>query len=136
MAVADDIRKIETGETGNPNDPFEQGWFSRVRARKVLGDNINKKPFVRVWAAIKTVASPMSQDKITAIADAIGWRIVQLVNPDVPKVLDFGDMSVIQFHYFLLTADKDVLRQAITNAKLLNKWPSDYTGIADFEVGK
>lgn len=135
MAAADDVRNFQTGETGDPNNPFEQGWFSRIRARKVLGDNVNKKPFTRAWAAIKTVASPMQQDKLTAVADAVGWRAVQTVTPNVPAVLDYGDMALIQFHYFLLSADPAILAQAVINAKALNKWPTGYTGIADFEAG-
>lgn len=125
---------IERGETGDPNSPFEQGWMSRIRARKVLGDNVNKKPFTRAWGAIKTVASCMGQDKLTAVADAVGWR---RVNTDgaTPTVVDVGDILLIQWEYFKLTADPVKLKQAVENAKKLEKWPVGYTGIADFEAG-
>lgn len=139
MAAADDIRNFETGE--KPGDPtgFEQGWFSPVRARKVLGNRVKKAPFWRAWANIKTAASPMVQDKLTAVADAVGWRRTTV--PDglnstiVPAVVDVGDIILIQWEYFLLIADNATLKQAVTNAGLLQKWPANFPGAADFEQG-
>ena len=136
MAAADDILNIQQGTTGDPNNPYVQGWMSRVRARKVLGDNVKKTPFTRAWAAIKTVASCMQQDKITAIADAVGWRRTTVdTSFGVPPVVDFGDMALVQWEYFLLTADKTILTQALHNAGLLEKWPANFPGAADFEQG-
>lgn len=142
MAAADDIRNFQTGETGNPNDPFNQGWMSHIRARKALGDNVKKAPFTRAWGTIKTVASCMQQDKLTAIADAVGWRDVN-VEPDLialglPKVVDVGDVIKIAWHYFKLAANRDIMKQAIINAKVFNKWPDDYSAteaVASFEKG-
>jgi hypothetical protein len=135
MAAADDIRNFETGE--NPRDPsgFEQGWFSRIRARKRLGDNVGKGPFTRAWANVKVAASPMVQDKLTAIADAVGFRRVTVSNTVVPPVVDFGDMALIQWEYFLLSADPDLLKQAVINANTVMKWPAGYGGAAPFEAG-
>lgn len=136
MAAADDVRNFETGETGDPNNPFQQGWFSRIRARKVLGDNVNKAPFVRMWGKIRTVASPMEQDKLTAVSDAVGFRRVNAVPsnvPNFPTVVDVGDMIVVWWEYFKLIADPATLKQAIENAKAFPNWPAGYTGAADFD---
>lgn len=135
MAAADDVRNFETGE--NPKDPtgFEQGWFSPVRARKVLGNRVKKAPFIRKWAGGQTAASPMVQDKLTAVADAVGWR---RTNPNtvggvVPAVTDVGDKLLIQWEYFLLTADPKILAQAVANAKQFVNWPAGFEGAADFD---
>jgi hypothetical protein len=135
MVADQDVRNYETGE--KPGDPsgYEQGWFSRIRARKRLGDNVNKAPFTRSWGSVNVAASPMQQDKLTAIADAVGWRITQNVSTVVPPVLDYGDMALLHFHYFLLTADPVKLAQAVQNADLVAKWPAGYTGAAPFEQG-
>lgn len=136
MAAADDIENYEQGTTGDPTNPYVQGWMSRIRARKVLGDNVKKAPFTRIWGAIKAVASPMQQDKITAIADAVGWRRTTVdTSTGVPPVVDVGDMILVQWEYFLLSADKTILAQALSNAGLLEKWPTNFPGAADFEQG-
>jgi hypothetical protein len=135
MAAADGILNIQQGTTGDPNNPYVQGWMSRVRGRKVLGDNVKKYPFTRAWAAIKTVASCMQQDKLTAVADAVGWRRTVVSSSVVPAVVDFGDIVLLQWEYFLLTADQGVLQQAVVNAGLLEKWPANFPGAADFEQG-
>lgn len=132
------VYNIETGVGPNPDGTgFTSGWFSRIRGRKVLGDNVKKTPFTRTLANTgqQVVSSPMNQDKITAIADAVGWRIVQNVTTTVPSVLDYGDMAVLQFHYFLLDADPTKLAQAAENAGLFLKWPAGYTGAASFDTG-
>jgi hypothetical protein len=132
-----DQQALQIEQGANPADPsgFEQGWFSRIRARKRLGDNVNKKPFTRAWANIKVAASPMNQDKSTAVADAVGWRRVTVNNAVVPPVVDFGDIQLIQWEYFLLTADPEKLKQAVANANIVKPWPVGYQGAADFEVG-
>lgn len=139
MAAADDVRNYQTGETGKPANPFEQGWFSHVRARKALGDTVKKAPFVRQWANIKTAASPMQQDKLTAVADAVGWRQVNPEQPPiVPEVVDVGDMIMIAWEVFKLIVPKAILAQAVANAKKFNKWPDAYSAteaVADFEKG-
>lgn len=135
MAAADDVKNYQTGETGNPASPFSIPWLSRIRARKVLSDNVHKEPFTRVWANVKAVASCMQQDKLTAIADAVGWR---RVNTDgiTPGVTDFGDNALIQWEYFKLTADPKILAQAVANAKTIAPWPKEFfDGVADFEQG-
>lgn len=132
------VYNIELGVGPTPDATgFTSGWFSRIRGRKVFGDNVNKQPFTRTLAnsGEQVVASPMNQDKITAIADAVGWRIVQNVTTAVPEVLDYGDMALLQFHYFLLTADEATLTKAATNAGLFLKWPAGYTGAASFDTG-
>lgn len=135
MTASQDVYNYETGE--KPSDPtgFEQGWFSRIRARKRLGDNVSKKPFVRSWGTTKVAASPMVQDKLTAVADAVGFRRVTVGNPTVPPVVDVSDIITIAWEYFLLTADPKILAQAVANANLVGKWPDGYQGAADFEVG-
>lgn len=139
MSAANDVRNFETGETGNPNAPFEQGWFSHVRARKALGDTVKKAPFVRRWANVKTAASPMNQDKITSIADAVGWRTVNPEQPPiVPEVVDVGDMIMISWEVLKLIVPPTILAQAVSNAKKFNKWPAAYSAteaVADFEKG-
>lgn len=139
MAAADDVRNFQTGETGNPADPFVQGWFSHVRARKALGDNVKKAPFVRIWGAVKTAASPMLQDKLTAVSDAVGWRHVNPEQPQiVPEVVDVGDMILIAWEVFKLIVPQAILAKAVQNAKTFNKWPADYSNtpaVADFEKG-
>jgi hypothetical protein len=136
MAAADDIENYQQGTTGDPANPYVQGWMSRIRARKVLGDNVKKEPYTRIWGAIKAVASPMQQDKITAIADAVGWRRTTVnTSNGVPPVVDVGDMILVQWEAFLLTVDPAVLKQALINAGLLEKWPANFPGAAVFEQG-
>lgn len=124
----------------DPADPsgFAQGWFARVRARKVLGDNVKKLPFVRSWVAngqtVNVVASPMEQDKITAIADAVGFRRVAVSNSMIPPVVDVGDMITIWWEYFLLTADQATLTKAVANAGAFPNWPAGYQGRASFDT--
>lgn len=136
MTADQDALNIEQGT--DPNDPtgFVEGWMARVRARKVLGDNVDKQPFVRTLLNTNTevVATPMSQDKVTGAADAIGWR---RVNPEaaLPAVVDVGDILVIWWEYFKLTADPATLAQAVANAKAFPKWPPGYTGAASFDTG-
>jgi len=127
------VLSFETGE--NPADPsgFEQGWFSRIRARKVLGDTVNKLPFVRSWGSVNVVASPMQQDKITAVADAVGYRRVAVSNTVIPPVVDVGDMLLIMWEYFVLTADQATLATAVANAATFKDWPAGYTGSASFD---
>jgi hypothetical protein len=128
--------RIEKGESPADASGFEQGWFSRIRARKRLGDNINKGPFTRAWGNVKVAASPMNQDKNTAIADAVGWRRVATESaPIVPAVVDVGDIFLIQWEYFKLTADPKILAQAVANAAIVKPWPAGYQGVAPFEVG-
>lgn len=135
MTADQDALAIEQGT--NPSDPsgFEQGWMSRIRGRKVLGDNVKKGPFVRSWTIngvlTQVVASCMNQDKITAIADAIGWRRVD----STQSVRDVGDMITIAWEYFLLTADPATLKQAIANAGVEWQWPAGYVGAAPFDTG-
>lgn len=140
MTADQDALNIEQGT--DPNDPtgFVEGWMSRVRARKVLGDNINKAPYVRTLLNTNTevVATPMSQDKVTAAADAVGWRSINAVLADVanmPDVVDVSDILKIWWEYFKLTADPATLTQAITNAKAFPKWPAGYEGAAPFDTG-
>lgn len=136
MAAADDILNIQQGTTGDPTNPFVIAWLSRVRGRKVLGDNVKKAPYTRIWGTVKAVASCMQQDKLTAIADAVGWRRTTVdTSTGVPAVVDVGDMILVQWEAFLLTVDKDVLKQALINAGLLEKWPANFPGAADFEQG-
>lgn len=132
-----DQQALQIEQGANPADPsgFEQGWFSRVRARKRLGDNVNKKPFTRQWGNTKVAASPMNQDKGTAVADAVGYRRVTVNKGVVPDVVDVGDILLIQWEYFLLTADPKILAQAVANAAIVKAWPAGYQGAADFEVG-
>jgi hypothetical protein len=129
-----DVLSIEQGADPNPTG-FQQGWMSRIRGRKIVGDNINKAPFTRSWTVngvlTQVVASCMNQDKITAIADAVGFRVVD----SAKRVLDVGDMIVIGWEYFLLKAEPDILAQAISNASVQRKWPSGYKGSAPFDTG-
>jgi hypothetical protein len=128
--------RIEQGANSQDPSGFEQGWFSRIRARKRLGDNVNKGPFTRQWGNVKVAASPMNQDKNTAIADAVGWRRVATESaPVVPAVVDVGDILLIQWEYFKLTADPKILAQAVANANIVKPWPAGYPGAASFEVG-
>lgn len=137
--VADDIRNFETGEKPGSPTGFEQGWFSHVRARKALGDTVKKAPFVRFWPGGRTAASPMVQDKLTAVADAVGWRTVNPEQPPVvPEVTDVGDMIMIGWEVLKLIVPPAILVQAVSNAKKFNKWPAAYSAteaVADFEKG-
>lgn len=135
MNADQEALRIEKGENPADSSGFEQGWFSRIRARKRLGDNVNKGPFTRQWGNTKVAASPMNQDKNTAIADAVGWRRVTVNRGIVPDVVDVGDMHLIQWEYFLLTADPKILTQAVANANIVKPWPVGYPGVAPFEVG-
>lgn len=134
MTADQDVLAIEQGADPNPTG-FQQGWMSRIRARKTLGDNVNKAPFTRSWTVngvlTQVVASCMNQDKITAIADAVGWRRVDSTG----AVRDVGDMILIGWEYFVLKADPATLAQAITNAGVEKKWPAGYTGAAPFDTG-
>jgi hypothetical protein len=139
MTADQDALAIEQGTAPNPTG-FNQGWMSRVFARKVLGDNVNKQPFTRTMADTgqQVVATPMSQDKVTGIADAVAWRRINAVPADVPNmpdVVDVGDILVIWWEYFKLTADPATLAQAITNAQAFPKWPAGYAGAASFDTG-
>jgi hypothetical protein len=133
MAADQDAVNIEQGTDPNSPTGFVQGWFSRIRARKVLGDNVNKAPYTRQWPGGQTVASPMSQDKVTAIADAVGWRKVTVNNPAVPAVVDVGDMIAIAWEYFLLESDPAKLAQAVKNAGLFLQWPAGYQGKSNLD---
>lgn len=115
-----------------PGDPtgFSQFAMVRGRARKVLGDVIGKLPFTRSWGNVNVVATPSDYDHGTLTAEQIAWRYVDSTG----AVMDFGDMQLIKWEYFLLTADPKILTQAINNAKTLRKWPTGYTGIAPFEA--
>jgi hypothetical protein len=126
-----DSQAVNIEQGSDPTNPtgFVQGWFSRIRARKVKGDNINKAPFTRSWGTTSVVASPMEQDKVTATADATGFRYVDSTN----DVLDVGDMIVVAWEYFLLKADPATLKQALVNASTLRNWPAGYTGNAPFD---
>lgn len=134
MTADQDAYNDETGQL--PGDPtgFQQGWFSRIRGRKLVGDNVNKKPFTRSWTingqTTNVVASPMEQDKLTAVADAVGFRVVDSAN----TVRDVGDMIAIAWEYFLLKADPSVLTQAVANASTLRDWPAGYAGNAAFDT--
>lgn len=132
-----DQQALQIEQGANPSDPsgFEQGWFSRIRARKRLGDNVNKQPFTRSWGATQVAASPMEQDKNTAIADAAGFRRVAVSNAVIPSVVDVGDMITVWWEYFLLTADQATLAKAVANADIVMPWPAGYIGAAPFEVG-
>lgn len=119
----------------NPSDPsgFAQYWMSRIRARKVKGDNVKKGPFTRSWTVngktTNVVASPSEQDKGTAVADATGFRYVDSTN----DVVDVGDMLVVWWEYFLLSADPTKLAQALKNAGTARNWPAGYSGNASFD---
>lgn len=125
----------------SPGDPtgYKQGWMSRVWARKVLGDNVNKQPFTREWTIggvlTQVVATPMDQDKITGTADALAWRRVAISNTVIPSVVDVSDMIVIAWEYFLLAANQTLLAQAVKNAYMFPKWPAGYAGAASFDTG-
>jgi hypothetical protein len=135
-----DQQAVQIEQGADPTDPsgFNQGWFSRIRARKMLSDNVSKLPFVRSWgtgaSAVNVVASPMEQDKLTAVADAVGYRRVAVSNTVIPGVVDVGDMILIMWEYFVLTADTATLTQAVTNAKTFRDWPAGYTGNASFDA--
>lgn len=119
----------------NPNDPtgYAQYWMSRVRARKVKGDNVKKGPFTRSWTVngvtTNVVATPSEQDKVTAICDGTGYRYVDSTN----DVVDHGDIQVVLYEYFLLK-DPAGMAQAIANAKIERNWPAGYTGNAAFDT--
>lgn len=134
MTADQDAYNDETGQL--PSDPsgYQQGWFSRIRARKLVGDNVNKLPFTRSWTVngktTNVAASPMEQDKLTAVADAVGFRVVD----STAAVRDVGDMIAIWWEYFLLSADPTILAKAITNASTFRSWPAGYTGNAPFDT--
>lgn len=125
----------------NPGDPsgYAQWSMSRVRARKVLSDNVNKGPYTRSWTingqVVNVVASPANQDKGTAVADAVGWRRVNPeANTPLPPVVDVGDIIVIAWEYFKLVANPAILVEAVANAKLFSHWPVGYEGAASFDL--
>lgn len=120
----------------SPTDPtgYAQYWMSRIRARKIKGDNIDKGPFTRSWTVngvtTNVVASPSEQDKGTAVADATGFRYVDSTN----DVVDVGDMLIV-FYEYLILKDPTGLAEAIKNAGVLRDWPTGYTGAASFDTG-
>lgn len=118
----------------DPADPtgFEQYAFVRVRARKVLGDVVKKLPFTRSWGSVQVAATPSDLDHNIGSSEQTSWRYIDSQN----QVRDLGDMELIRWEYFLLTADPKILSQAIANASVLRAWPAGFPGAPSFEVGQ
>lgn len=121
----------------SPGDPtgYTQYWMVRGRARKVLGDIVSKLPFTRSWTiggvTTNVVATPSEYDHSTLTTEQVGWRYVDSTD----AVRDLGDMELIRWEYFLLTADPTTLAKAIANASVERAWPAGYLGAAPFDTG-
>lgn len=134
MTADQDVQNAINGASTADPTGFNQFSMVRGRARKRLGDVINKLPFTRSWTingvTTNVAATPSDIDHATLAAEQVGYRYVDSTN----AVRDFGDQQLIKWEYFLLTADAATLAQAIANASVERPWPAGYTGNAPFDT--